>query len=45
MTTRSLTRLAFVIPVYNDWLSFQMLVERIDSLVSSWNAEIAIYRG
>jgi glycosyltransferase involved in cell wall biosynthesis len=43
MIADSMTRLAFMIPVYNDWQSFQILVERIDRLVSSWNAEISVF--
>jgi polyisoprenyl-phosphate glycosyltransferase len=43
MSAPSITRLAFMIPVYNDWQSFQILIERIDRLVSSWNAEISIF--
>lgn len=43
MIAHSMTRLAFMIPVYNDWQSFQILVERIDRLVSSWNAEISVF--
>jgi len=43
MSGHSITRLAFLIPVYNDWQSFQILLERIDSLVSSWNTEASIF--
>jgi hypothetical protein len=43
MIPHSLTRLAFLIPVYNDWQSFHLLVDRIDHLVSSWDAEISIF--
>lgn len=43
MTAHSITRLAFLIPVYNDWQSFQKLVEQIDRLISSWNAEVSIF--
>jgi len=43
MITHSLRRLAFIIPVYNDWRSFKVLVERIDSLLSSWDADIDIF--
>jgi glycosyltransferase involved in cell wall biosynthesis len=43
MTSRSVTRLALVIPVYNDWRSLQLLVGRIDGLVSSWNAQISVF--
>jgi glycosyltransferase involved in cell wall biosynthesis len=43
MTAHSITRLAFLIPVYNDWPSFQLLIQRIDCLVSSWNAEISVF--
>ena len=39
----SATHLAFKIPVYNDWQSFQVLVERIDRLVSSWNVEVTVF--
>jgi hypothetical protein len=43
MSAHPITRLAFMIPVYDDWQSFQILIERIDRLVSSWNAEISIF--
>lgn len=43
MIADSVVRLAFVIPVYNDWQSFRSLVKRIDSLVGSWNAQISVF--
>jgi glycosyltransferase involved in cell wall biosynthesis len=43
MTAHSVTRLAFIIPVYNDWQSFRVLVDRIDRLVSSWKVEASVF--
>ena len=43
MSADSVTRLALMIPVYNDWPSFQILVEQVDRLVNSWNAEISVF--
>ena len=43
MIAHTVARLAFLIPVYNDWRSFQVLVERIDRLVNSWNSEVGVF--
>jgi polyisoprenyl-phosphate glycosyltransferase len=43
MMGHSVTRLAFMIPVYNDWRSLQMLVQRIDCHVSSPNLQLSVF--
>jgi hypothetical protein len=43
MIVHPVTRLAFMIPVYNDWQSFQVLVEQIDRFVGSWNVEVSVF--